>query len=159
MEEKTSHQYPSVGLAYETVKPSYDVMLSRFEAANARIQNLMTWAIGVTGIIPILAKSLLGDIDFNSLWLLPILLAFVALIIVGISAYRTGRIKLLHPQHLYVDYIQFPEWEYQKWLVYWAGEHFDTNQKYINIKSRYIDIMTVLLGLEVSFLALWVILG
>ncbi len=152
-------KYPSVGLAYETVKSSYDVMVSRFEAANARISSLIAWAIGAIGIIPIFAKSLLGGIGVTSLWLLVTLSAFVALIIVGIIAYRTGGIKLLHPKKLYEDYVQLPEWEYKKWLVYWAGEHFNTNQKFINIKSFYIDFMTILLGLEIISLVLWAVIG
>ncbi|MDO8567691.1 MAG: hypothetical protein Q7R57_03135 [Dehalococcoidales bacterium] len=48
MENKSdtdTSKYPAVELAYEFVKPSYDVMVSRFEAANFRIQNLLTWAI------------------------------------------------------------------------------------------------------------------
>jgi hypothetical protein len=156
---ESASAYPSIGLAYETIKSSYEVMERRFEAANARIQNLLTWAIGLTSAIPIFAKAIIGDGEFNSLWLLPVLLAFSALVIVGIIAYRTGGIKLIHPKNLFEEYIQYSELEYKKWIVYWAGKHFDTNQEFINTKSRYIDIMTVLLGLEVAFLILWIIVS
>ncbi len=149
----------SVDLAYEFVKSSYDVMASRFEAANARISNLMAWAIGAIGIIPIFAKSLLGSVGVTSLWLLAALATFVVLTAVGIIAYRTGGIKLLHPKSLYNDYIQLPEREFKRWLVYWSGEHFNTNLNHINAKSRCIDGMTILLGLEVIFLVLWAIKG
>ncbi len=150
-------KYPSVGLAYEAAKTSYDVMVNRFEAANARIQNIMTWAIGLTSAIPLLAKAVFGDTTLSLFWLLPILVTFLILIIVGIIAYRSGGVKQIHPTKLYEEYIQYPEWEYKKWLVYWAGKHFDTNQDLINAKSRYIDAMVILLGLEAILMVLWIV--
>jgi hypothetical protein len=149
-------QYPSVGLSYEFVKSSYDVMEKRFESANSRIQNLLTWAVGITAAIPLFATAVFSDSNIKSIWILPMLVFFLALVIVGIFAYRTGGIRLIHPKIIYEDYIQYPEWEFKKQLVYWAGEHFDTNQKCIDLKSRYIDIMTILLGLEMVFALVWV---
>ena len=51
-----------------------------------------------------------------------------------------GGIKLIHPTSLYKDYLSYPESEYKKWSVYWAGKHFDENNGFINTKSRFIDI-------------------
>lgn len=160
MENKTDieNQYPSVDLAYENIQSSYKVMLERFEAANVRIGNLIAWGAGLASILPIFAKFIFGDKGFNTLWLLPLVLSFSSLVIIGIIAYRTGGIKLIHPKNIYEDYMQYPQREYKKWMVYWAGEHFKTNQEFINTKSCYIDIMTVLLGLEVISLILWAII-
>jgi len=154
--EESASQYPSVNLSYEFVKASYDVMEKRFESANSRIQNLLTWAVGITTAIPLFAAAVKSDADIKSIWILPMLLFFLALVIVGIFAYRTGGIILVHPKIIYEDYIQCPEVEFKKQLVYWAGQHFDTNQKCINLKSRYIDTITILLGLEMVFALIWV---
>lgn len=160
VKQEDSTQYPSVGLAYEYVKSSYDVMLSRFEAANARIQNLFTWAFGLTAAIPAITEIVAGkEKDIQSLWILPMAIAFLALVVVGIIGYRSGAVKVLHPKTLYENYIKYPELEYKKWIIYWAGEHCETNQKYIDLKSRYIDIMTILLGLEVVCALLWIIMS
>jgi len=154
--EDNGFQYPSVNLSYEFVKSSYDVMEKRFESANSRIQNLLTWAVGITTAIPLFATAVKSSSNIKSIWILPVLLFFLALVIVGIFAYRTGGVILIHPKIIYEDYIQYPEWEFKKQLVYWAGQNFDTNQKCIDLKSRYIDIMTFLLGLEMVFALVWV---
>jgi hypothetical protein len=157
-EANNTTQFPSTNLSFEFVKPSYDVMEKRFEATNSRIQNLLTWSIGITTAIPIFAKAVLGETNMNSVWILPVLLFFIALVFVGILAYKTGGVKLIHPTIIYEDYIQQSEQEFKKLLVYWAGQHFEANRKTIDQKNRYIDIMTIFLGLEMAFAVLWVFL-
>ena len=153
MENKSelSSQYPSVDLAYEYVKSSYEIMASRFESANARIQNLLTWAIGITAIIPLFNK-LIGETNgLKSVWFALVLGAFVAVVIVGIIAQRTGGIALADPKILYEKHLHYNQWEFKKNQLFWAGKQFHLNKQAIETKCRYIDIMTILLGLEIAF--------
>ena len=59
-------QWPSIEHAYGFILPSYQWMLSRFEAADSRIQTLQTFIVSVTfGLIAVL-KAIANDIQFNS---------------------------------------------------------------------------------------------
>ena len=144
-------QYPSVGLAYEATKSSYDVMVERFDAANSRIQNILTWAVGITAIIPIFAKGISGNSNFTSPWFISALSTFLALLVVGIVAHRMGGIKLISPEIIYNKYLSHSEEQFKREMIYWSGQHFNTNQQFINKKSLCVDVMTILLGAEVIF--------
>ncbi len=160
MENKSdiNSQYPSVELAYEFVKSSYEVMTSRFESANSRIQNLLTWAIGITAIIPLFTKVVIGTDSFKPVWFISALVAFLAMVIVGIVAQRTGGVKLIDPKILYEKHLHYSQWEFKKNLIFWAGDSFHINNKAIEAKSRYIDIMTILFGLEIALAFIGVIM-
>ena len=56
-EEVNPEEYPSVGLAYGFVQPSYQLLVSRFEAADTRLTALLTVVIGVTTAVPVFAKA------------------------------------------------------------------------------------------------------
>jgi hypothetical protein len=157
--EINESQYPSVGLAYESIKSSYDVMISRFEAANARIQNFLTWVIGITAIIPIFTKIIIGTENFKSIWFILSLLSFLAVIIVGIVGQRAGTLKLIDPKIIYEKHLYFSQWEFKKNQIYWAGEHFSFNNNSIELKSRYLDILTMLFGLEIVFVFIGLIIA
>lgn len=161
MESKTdvSSEYPSVDLAYEFVKSSYDVMISRFESANARIQSLLTWAIGITAIIPLFNK-VVGETDsLKSVWFALVLGAFVAVVIVGIIAQRMGGVALADPKMMYEKQLHYSHWEFKKNQIFWAGRQFHLNKTVIEKKNYYIDIMTILFGLEIVLAFVGVIMA
>lgn len=160
MENKSgiSSQYPSLELAYEFVKSSYDLMVIRFDSANSRIQNLLTWAIGITVAIPLFNKVVNDTGTFKSVWFILALLAFLAVVIIGVVGQRMGSVKLIDPKILYEKHLHYPEWEFKKNLIYWAGENFNSNNKAIEVKSRYLDIITILFGLEIVFSFIWIIM-
>lgn len=152
-------KYPSVELAYEFVKSSYEVMVSRFESANSRIQSILTWAIGITAVIPLFSKVVNDTATLKSVWFVLVLVFFSAVVIVGIIAQRTGGVALVDPKVMYEKHLHYNQWEFKKNQIFWAGKQFHLNKKAIEVKSCYIDIMTILLGLEIAFAFVGVIMA
>ena len=68
-------KYPSVDLAYEFVKPSYDWMLNRFQAIDSKIQGLLTFATAITAAIPVFAKAI--HVNFSSAWFYAAIITYV----------------------------------------------------------------------------------
>ena len=159
MDEKINdeeHRYPSVDLAYNFVKPSYDWMLNRFEAANSKIQGLLTFSATVTAAFPILAKAIFDNVDFSSLWFYGAIIAFIFLVVTGIVGRRMGSIVLVHPEVLYEKYLYYSHWRFQQTIIYWAGKHFNSNTKIIVKKAWCTDIMTIFLLGEIVCIAVWI---
>jgi hypothetical protein len=149
--------WPGVHLAYEFVGLSYAWILQRLDAIDSRIQTLQAFAASVTLAAPILAASVIKDVDFRSPWFILALCVFVALVVVGAAARASGSVKLISPQVLYDQWLHYPEWEFKKNAVYWAGQHFDANRSLVNNKARAALGMTALLLIEVGLLLAWVV--
>jgi hypothetical protein len=149
-------RYPSVDLAYNFVKPSYDWMLSRFEAANSKIQGLLTFSATITAAFPILVKAIFNDVDFSSPWFYGAIIAFIFLVLTGIVGRRLGSIVLVHPEVLYEKYLYYSHWRFQQTIIYWAGKHFNMNNKIIVKKAWCTDIMTIFLLGEILCIAIWI---
>jgi len=150
-------QYPSVDLAYEFVKPSYDWMLNRIEAMNSKIQGLLTLATAITAAMPILTKAMFDNVDFKSVWFLGAIAIYVLLTIIGIGGLRKGEVKLIHPKHLYDKWLSDTQWEFRKNVVYFAGQHLEHNKKIVDAKSRLRDIMNWLLLGELIMVFVWIV--
>jgi hypothetical protein len=162
MEKKTNEnedeaQFPSVELAYEFVKPSYDWMLSRLEAINTKIQGLLTFATTLTVAMPIFAKAIFDDVDYNSWWFYGAIIGYVLLTVIGIWGIRKGNIRLVHPKNLYDKWLDKSPWEFKKDTIYFAGEDFEDNKKIIEGKSLCRDIMTILLLVEIFSIIVWIV--
>jgi hypothetical protein len=150
-------KYPSVDLAYDFVKPSYDWMVTRFEAINSKIQGLLTFSVTITAAIPVIVKSIFNSISFTP-WFVGALIAFIILVIIGIIGMRMGAIALLHPKTLYNKYLYCSHWEFQQRVLYWAGEHFSKNKAIIDKKALFRDVITGILLIEISCFVLWIIM-
>jgi len=87
MLEESEDKWPSVNLAYELVKSSYDRIQDSFDAVNNRIEFLLTFSSSVTLAAPIFVKALFNDIDFESSWFIAAIGIFVFTAIVGIIVY------------------------------------------------------------------------
>lgn len=161
MENKSSgksseSQYPSVGLAYEFVKPSYDWMLNRIEAMNSKIQGLLMLATAVTGGIPILTKAIFDSVDFQSVLFYGAMGLYILLVVIGTVGLSMGGVKLFHPKLLYEKWLSNSIWEFKKDAIYFAGQNFEDNKKIINAKSRLRNIMTILLLIELMIVISWI---
>lgn len=161
MEDKSKKplepQYPSVDLAFEFVKPSYDWMLNRIEAMNSKIQGLLMLATAVTAAVPVLAKAMFNNLDFKSAWLLGAIAIYLLLTIIGIYGLRKGGVKLIHPMKLFDEWLSDTQWEFRKDAVYFAGQHLEQNKKIVDVKSLLRDIMNVLLLGELIMVFVWIV--
>jgi hypothetical protein len=156
MNEKPEDKWPSVHLAYEFVKPSYDWLQKRLDAVNARIEFLLTFSSSVTIAAPIFVKALYADVNFWSSWFIATLCIFVVIALVGLIGRMSGGLKLVSPQKLYDQWLNWSEWEFKKNAIYWAGKHFEYNASLVRRKANFAIGMSVLLVLEVVFIVTWV---
>ncbi len=160
MEEKLSGtsletQYPSMNLAYEFVKPSYDWLQNRLNAVNTRIEFLLTLSFSITVAIPIFMSALIDDIDFGAWWFVAIIVVFIIIALIGLVERMFGGIKLVSPQKLYDEWLELSAWEFKRSSIYWAGKNFQDNASLINRKANCGIAMTVLLVIEIIFILLW----
>ena len=154
--KQAENQWPSVGLAYDFAKSSYDWVQNRFDAANGRIEFLLTFASTVTVAAPVFIKALYTDIGFGSSWFKAAIIVFVLSAIVGIAGRMYGGLKLVSPQTLYDKWLSRSEWEFKKDTIYFAGQHFEYNASQVNKKANLAILMSVLLVAEIVFIVLWV---
>lgn len=155
--EASEATWPGVDIAYDFVSSSYAWILQRLDAIDSRIQTLQAFAASVTLAAPILAASVIKDVDFRSPWFILALFVFITVVVVGAAARVWGSVKLISPQVLYDQWLHYSEWEFKKNAVYWAGQHFDANRSLVNNKGWAALGMTALLLIEVGLLLAWVV--
>jgi hypothetical protein len=148
--------WPSVGLAYDFVKPSYEWLQNRLDAVNSRIEFLLTLSSSITVATPVFAKALLTDIYFGSCWFVAAIVVFVSIALIGLIGRMFSGLKLISPQKLYDGWLSWSEWEFKKNAIYWAGKHFQLNASLVNKKANFGVVMTALLVIEVVLIVLWV---
>jgi hypothetical protein len=149
--------WPGVHPAYDFVGSSYASILQRLDAANSHLETLQTFAASITLAAPILAASVVKDVDFRSPWFLSALSIFIVVIVIGAVARVWGTVQLITPQLLYDHWLRYTEWEFKKNAIYWAGQHFKANSALVSKKAWAAFGMTVLLLLEMGLLLAWVV--
>lgn len=148
--------YPSVELAFQFVIPSYQMIASRFEAADGRLTSLLTMASSLTLAAPIFAKSVNPSIPFNSRWFAAGMTCFFLSIVVGLVGRLRGVLTLPNPSHQYNKTLHLSPWEFRQQAIYFAGQHFNANVKAVAVKGRTSLVLTFLLAAEIALLVVWV---
>jgi len=147
--------WPSVHEAYGFVLPSYQLLTSRFEAADTRLTALLTFGATVTLGVPLFAKTVRPDAAFGSPWFVAGILFFICAAAFGIVGRTTGAITLVNPMILYTDGLHKSPWLFKKDAIFRAGEHFRVNVAAVAAKGTYAMIVTVALMCEVMTFAVW----
>jgi hypothetical protein len=156
MNKEAEDKWPSVNLAYEFVKPSYDWLQNRLDAVNDRIEFLLTFSSSVTIAVPVFVKALFDDVHFGSFWFMAAIGIFVLIAIIGTLGRISSGLKLISPQKLYAEWLSWSEWEFKKNAIYWAGEHFKYNASLVNKKANFALLMSAFLVIEIVFIVIWV---
>ena len=142
-------------MAYDFVLPSYQFMVGRMEAADARISTLLTTVSSFTLGIPLLAKATMPNIEFRSAWfggaIAFALLAFGC----GVAGRIRGRIVLPNPSILYQKFLHKSPWTFKKDAVYFAGQHFTANSQAIDEKGRLTIWISVVMFLSILSFMVW----
>ena len=152
-DEKT---WPSLNVAYEFVLPSYQLLASRFEAAENRIASLVTMASSLELAGPVLARAIRQDISFRSWWFIGSLVAFGVITVLGLLARVKGVLILPNPAIIRETALGKAEWRFKADALYLAGQHFDKNADVINAKGNWSIALTVIIVAEVSCLIAWI---
>jgi hypothetical protein len=148
-------RWPAVEAAYLFVLPSYQFVLSRFEAADTRLMALLTLAATMTLGAPVFAKAVRPDISFASpfLWLGVALFAVGA--VFGLVGRIVGTIILPDPMVMYEKSLRRSDHSFKMSQIFYAGENFSANVETIREKGNAATVMTITLVLEVLAFILW----
>jgi len=150
-------QWPGVDAAFDFVIPSYQWTITRFEAADSRIQTLQAFIATVTFGIPALAAAISKTVPFKSPWFIAALIVAALALASGIIARNSGALMICSPEVLYQKWLSRSAWNFKKDMLYFAGRHFDQNVKVINRKAHIALGMTLFFFLETTLFIGWII--
>lgn len=149
--------YPSVTLAFELSKGSYDIILKRLDAVETRLQNLLQTVAGFTTAVIAFIASNNQSKDFFSVWFIIAMAAFGIGMTLGVYARVSGKILAIDPDVLYQRWLEKSEWTFRKDYIFFAGQHFKTNVTTVEHKSFLTALVAMLFGLEAIMLVCWVL--
>ena len=147
-------KFPGVELAYDIAIDSFESMIRRVDAMNARLQTMLAFAATTTAVVPTAAKA--TGVSFRSWWLYFALAAFVAQLGIGMVGLSVGRLALIDPAIIYKKWLHKSTWQFKKDLVYFAGKAFAQNYHLIRRRWRLTIAMTACFFLEVALLIGWI---
>ena len=152
----SEREWPGVAPAQAYVLPSYQWMVARYEAADSRIQSLLTFVATVTFAVPTLSRAIRPEIPLRSRWF--ICAVGIAVLVAGIGLYArlTGSLVLPSPAALWQTSMKLSTWEFQRDAFYFAGQHYEANRKIVNRKAAAAGIMVVLFACELLLMLIWV---
>ncbi len=148
-------QYPGVEPAQAFVLPSYQWMVTRVEAADSRIQAVVTFVATLTLAVPALGKAVRPWISFDSHWFVGAMLVALGTAVIGVTARTRGALVLPNPRVLYEQWLHLSPWEFQKDAIFFAGKHFDANARLVRAKALAVAVMAGLVVLELLLLVAW----
>jgi hypothetical protein len=151
--------YPGVEAAQMFIVPSYQWMLSRLEAADSRINTLLTFIATTTFGVPTLAQAVWPEIPLDAPWLIVALLLALFIVGFGLRARTKGGILLPHPTTLFDRWLGKSERGFQKDALYFAGQHFEANRVLVEWKAAAVNRMSGLFIVELVLLYLWIALA
>ena len=135
---------------------SYQEIVARYDAANQRIDGLLTLTSTVTLAAPIVMAAA-GEPDFRSPLFVAAVGFFTVGLILGVGARGFfGGTRIIGPSSLYEDWLELSPTEFKLNGIYWAGEHFRQTATAVWRKSWAAHALTVLFILEGAALLLWI---
>lgn len=157
-DDELKESWPSIPLAYEFVRPSYDLMLKRFEVMEGRARGLLAIVATVIFGVPAFAKAILVNADFSAPTFYGAVAAAIMAATIGLWAQSSGKIAVYSPREIYDHVLHLGEWQFKWTAIYSAAEAFDVNERRVASKGRAMTTMTALLVLQIVLLIAWVIL-
>lgn len=156
-------QWPAIPLAYDlAVKPSYEIMLKRFEIHENRVRGLITLAASLTFGAPVFAKAARGDLPYSSPWLLAALGCAAFILVLGTLAFVGRRVTTLEPSLVHEGALDAEcrrPWDFEHWALARAGEAWAENRRRLEWKGRVSDSIAVILLVELACMVAWILFG
>ncbi|MXW35896.1 MAG: hypothetical protein F4Z60_10480 [Chloroflexi bacterium] len=136
---------------------SYQGIAARYDAANQRLDGLLTLTSTVTLAAPLIVAATGAASALQSPLVVAVACLFAAVLVLGVAGRGVvGSPRLVDPADLYEDWIDLEEIDFELEAVYWAGEHFEHGMRVVWRKSLIAHAMTALFILEVVVLLAWI---
>ena len=146
--------WPSVELAYGFVLPSYQMMASRYEAADGRLTSLASMAMALAGFAPVVGRALNERIVFGR-WFAIGTACMIAAVALSLFARLRGGVSLPNPNRIFDKHLGKSPWQFRKDAIAHAGDAFDLNAKAIRQKGNYGVLVTILMVLGILAYSGW----
>jgi hypothetical protein len=156
MTDDGNGKYPGVESAFAFVVPSYEIMATRYDAADARLGASITWTVSLTTAVPAIARLVAPQIRFDSAWFICAIGLFAVAMVVGVWARIDGRLTVADPAVHYRKNLKESAWEFKKNAIYFAGRHMAKNADAIERKGAADTAVNVLLALQAALFVLWI---
>jgi hypothetical protein len=153
--QSDENQWPAVETAYDFVVPSYQLLVSRFEAADTRLTSLLTLVATFALGAPVFAKNVRESLAFDSSWFIFAMLCAVLAIACGVWGRMYGSLILVDPGVLYRESLHESQWEFKKNAIVYAGQHFQRNATTIEFKGLLSDGVVMFFILEMACFIVW----
>jgi hypothetical protein len=139
--------------------PSYQLLATRFEAADQRTQSVLTFSATIALGIPALAKAVRPELSLESPWLWAAVAVFALIAGLGVLSRACGTLRLIGPDLLYKNWLHRKDWDFKKDMVYFAGEDFKDNVETIRYKGNCAAVMGALFIAMTGLLFGWLVAG
>jgi len=154
-------EYPSLDLAYDYVRPSYDLLSRRLDAVENRGRAVLTFAGTLTFAMPLLAANLLGagTRHLDSPWFLLASAAFAGIIVCGVMLSSGVDFLLPSPRALFEEQLDVEPDQFKVNQLAYAAEDFVANTRLITRQSQTTSIAAILMLLEAAAFGMWILNG
>ena len=154
-------EYPSLDLAYDYSRPSYDLLSRRLDAVENRGRAVLTFASTLTFAMPLLAANLLGSgiRHLDSPWFLTAIGAFTGIIICGVMLSSGVDFLLPSPKQLLEEQLDVQPDQFKVNQLSYAADDFVSNTRLITRLARTTSIAAILLLVEAAAFGMWILNG
>lgn len=149
------NEKPTLDLAYQLAVASYEPLVKRLDALDARLQTVMGLAATTMALVSSVASA--RNLSFHSPWFWLATCAFALIIFLGNHVRHYGDIILINPKRINTtEWMELePEW-FKQYIIKQAGDHWEKNNALVLFKwRRSVEISYVYL-LQVGLLVVWV---
>ena len=156
-----AQDYPSLDLAYDYVRPSYDLLSRRLDAVESRGRAVLTFASTLTFAMPLLAANLLGAgiRHLDSPWFLVAIAAFAGIIVCGVILSSGVDFLLPSPRELFEEHLDVEPDQFKVNQLSYAAEDFVANTRLIARLSRTTAVAAILMLVEAAGFGMWILNG
>jgi hypothetical protein len=154
-------EYPSLDLAYDYVRPSYDLLSRRLDAVESRGRAVLTFASTLTFAMPLLAANLLGSgtRHLDSPWFLLAIGAFAGIILCGVVLSSGVEFLLPSPKPLFEEQLDVEPDQFKVNQLSYAADDFVANSRLVTRLSRTTATAAILMLTEAAAFGMWILNG
>lgn len=155
-EDTIKANYPAIDAAFAFVVPSYQIMASRFESADAKLNTMIATLLSLTMAIPVFSKLIDPNISFRSWWFAIGIVMFLAGVGIGLRGRLTGCLTVVDPAKHFNKSLHRGDLDFKKNAICFAGDHMAMNAEAIRVKGVFSVRVAVAIALETMAFLAWI---
>ena len=143
-------------LIYANSIEAHSTVLRRLDAADSRLQSILSVSTGATFSMPIIIKLMAPGADYSLCWPISIGLLFFLTILIGAKPWSQVKVKIVDPTALTKWAVGTPE-EFKKEFVRKVGRQLKDNNDLVIERIHCVRNVVLILSVEIAIFGLWVL--